>query len=176
MDSSPPNSPPYFFLRLLESTTQPFVAVDCDFRIILTNPAFEGMTGFTGDELRQKTIIELTPGPWRETGDRIVESLRNGGRSVRYEKEYFRKDGSAVPVEVVLDVDRDDDQEVRGFFAFVSDITERKAVASALTESEKRFRKLYDEAPSVITRLIPKGGSSVSTAANARCSAIHVRR
>ena len=132
---------------MLESTTQPFVAVDRDFRIVLTNPAFEELTGFTADELSQKTIIELTPGPWRDANDRIVAGLRSGGRSVRYEKEYFRKDGSVVPVEIVLDVDRDDNGEVRGFFAFVSDITERKAVASALIESERRFRNLYDEAP-----------------------------
>ena len=147
MDSSPPKSALYLFSRLLESSTQPFVAVDRDFRIVLTNPAFEELTGFSADELRQKTIIDLTPGPWRETGDRIVAGLRHGGRSVRYEKEYFRSDGSVVPVEVVLDIDRDDTGEVRGFFAFVLDITERKAVASALIESEQRFRKLYDDAP-----------------------------
>ena len=52
-----------------------------------------------------------------------------------------------VPVEVVLDIDRDDQGEIRGYFAFVSDISERKAVEDALKESELRFRKLYDEAP-----------------------------
>ena len=34
-----------------------------------------------------------------------------------------------------------------GFFAFVTDASERKAVERALKESERRFRKLYDEAP-----------------------------
>ncbi len=55
--------------------------------------------------------------------------------------------GRSVPVEIVLDADRDDRGGIRGYFAFVSDISERKAVETALKESERRFRKLYDEAP-----------------------------
>jgi len=131
----------------MESTAQPFVAVDAQFRFVLTNPAFETLTGYRIDELSALTVMDLTPGRWRGANERLIEKLRSSGRSVRFEKEYFRKDGSVVPVEIVLDVDRDDQGEIRGYFAFVSDISERKAVESALKESELRFRKLYDEAP-----------------------------
>ena len=147
MESSPPNSPTYFFLRLLESTGQPFVAVDADLRFLLVNPAFEKLTGFTAAELQDLTIADLTPERWREIRERQVARMLEGDRSIRFEKEYYRKDGTIVPVEVVLDADRDDRGRIRGFFAFVTDITERKAVETALKESERRFRKLYDEAP-----------------------------
>ena len=157
MDSSPPSSPAYYFARFLESTTQPFVAVDLNYRFVLTNPAFQEMTGFSADELREMTVIELTPGPWRDAADRIVDRLLNVGRSIRYEKEYYRKDRSIIPVEIVVDVDRDETGKVRGYFAFVSDITERRAVASALIESEQRFRELYDEAPFGYHEIDPEG-------------------
>ena len=147
MHPSPPNSPTYFFLRLLESTAQPFVAVDADFRIILANPAFERLTGFDGVELHAMTIVDLTPESFRAVNERHVDRLKRGADSIRFEKEYYRKDGSVVPVDVVLDADRDERGKVRGYFAFVSDISERRAVETALKESERRFRKLYDEAP-----------------------------
>ena len=147
VDSSPPNSPTFFFLRLLESTAQPFVAVDTQYRFVLTNPAFEKLIGYCFDELREMTVIDLTPGHWRDAHLRHIERLQKEGRSVRFEKEYCRKDGSVVPVEVVFDVDRDEEGEIRNYFAFVTDITDRKAVENALKNSEKRFRELYDEAP-----------------------------
>ncbi len=147
MDSSPPNSPTSFFLRLLESTAQPFVAVDSEYRFLLTNQAFERLTGFRSAELREMIVTDLIPGRRRSVNERHVDRLRSLGASARFEKELLRKDGASIPVEVVLDVDRDESGEIRGFFAFVSDITERKAVENARRQSERRFRKLYDEAP-----------------------------
>ena len=147
MNYPPADAQTRFFFRLLESTAQPFVAVDLDLRFVLTNPAFEALTGFSGEELRGMTVGEITPARWRESGLRALDQLRETGRSVRYEKEYRRKDGSFVPVEAVVDVDRDDSGEVRGYFSFVTDASERKQAEDALRESEARFRRLYDEAP-----------------------------
>jgi len=137
----------WFFFRLLESSAQPFVAVDLDLRFVLTNPAFEALVGYPGDELRGMTVGELTPERWRESGLKALERLHATGESTRYEKEYIRKDGSLVPVEAVVDVDKDDSGRIRGYFSFVTDNTDRKAAERALRESEGRFRKLYDEAP-----------------------------
>ena len=157
METSAPNSPSYFFLRLLESTAQPFVAVDAEYRFLLVNPAFEQLTGFTAAELQDLTVVDLTPEHMRGLSDRQIERLQAGGRSIRFEKEYYRKDGTTVPVEIVLDADRDERGRIRGFFAFVSDISERKAVEDALKDSERRFRKLYDEAPFGYHEIDPDG-------------------
>jgi len=147
VELSPPHSPTDLFLRLLESTVQPFVVADAERRVILTNPAFEELTGFSADDLRGMTINDLTPEPLRAADAHQLERLHDEGRSIRFEKEYVRKDGSTVPVEIVLDVDRDDRGSLRGYFAFVTDLSERKAVENQLRESERRFRKLFDEAP-----------------------------
>jgi len=147
VDLSPPNSPTFSFSRLIESTAQPFAAADANFRFTLTNPAFERLTGFTAAELREMNVADLTPRRRREAIGRQAARLRGVGESIRFEQELSRKDGATVAVEVVLDFDRDEAGAVRGFFAFVTDISERKAVENALRESERRFRKLYDEAP-----------------------------
>ncbi|WP_435006748.1 PAS domain-containing sensor histidine kinase [Tundrisphaera lichenicola] len=136
-----------FFFRLIESTAQPFVAVDMDLRFVLVNPAFSEMVGYLPEELVGMTIADITPERWIEPGRKALAELLRTGHSVRYEKEYRRKDGRIVPVEAVVDLDRDEDGQIRGYYSFVTETTERKLAEFALRESEERFRRLYDEAP-----------------------------
>jgi PAS domain S-box-containing protein len=111
------------------------------------NPAFEELTGYSLEELQGLTLDRLTPERWHETGRTIRDGVRATGLSARYEKEYRRKDGALVPVEVLAELDRDEHGDPIGFSAFITDISERKQVECALRASEERFRLLYDEAP-----------------------------
>src|SRR6185437_10592312 len=86
----------------------------------------------------------ITPERWHAPGRAILERVRASGVSTRYEKEFRRKDGTLVPVEVLADLERG---EPIGFTGVVTDIAERKQVENALRVSEERFRRLYDEAP-----------------------------
>jgi len=147
VNHTPADAQTRFFFRVLESASQPFVAVDLDLRFVLVNPAFETLTGYSADELRAMTVAEITPDRWQGPGLQALERLHSSGRSVRYEKEYLRKDGSLIAVEAVVDVDRDESGEIRGYFSFVTDASERKQAERALRDSEERFRRLYDEAP-----------------------------
>jgi PAS domain S-box-containing protein len=105
------------------------------------------LVGYSSAELNQLTLLELTPEsghqPMREALGRVLAS----GRPGRYEKIYRRKDLSLIPVEVAVDLDRDDEGIPVGYYAFVTDLVQRKAVETALRESEERFRRLYDDAP-----------------------------
>ncbi|WP_435017898.1 PAS domain S-box protein [Tundrisphaera sp. TA3] len=147
----------WFLSRLLASTAQPFSAVDLGFHFVLANPAFEALTGYAAAELATMTISEITPERWRRSGEMALEQLRATGQAVRYEKEYIRRDGAIVPVEVVVDLDRDENGEPRGYFAFVTDISERKKTELALIASEEQFRRLYDEAPFGYHEIDPEG-------------------
>src|SRR5262249_54444103 len=62
-------------------------------------------------------------------------------------KEYRRLDGTPVPVDVLIELDRDPQGEPTGFTTFITDITDHREVECALRLSEERFRLLYDEAP-----------------------------
>ena len=61
-----------------------------------------------------------------------MEELRRTGLPVRYEKEYFRKDGSRVPIELLVHLAKDHRGQPGYHYAFITDITERKRAAEAL--------------------------------------------
>lgn len=131
----------------LARTPQPFAAVDFGGQLVSVNRAFMELTGYNAAELETMTLSDLTPVCWHSSMMETLAAVRASGKSTRYEKEYRRKDGRLVPIEALVDLDRDENDVAVGFYAFVTDISERKQVEVALRESEERFRRLYDEAP-----------------------------
>jgi two-component system NtrC family sensor kinase len=135
------------FGRLVDRSAQACVAADMEGRLQRVNRAFEELVGYKAEELADLQIADITPERWWAVGQEALARLRETGQAVRYEKEYRRKDGRIIPVEVAVDLDRGDDGIPRGYFAFITDIQGRKQAERALLESEDRFRRLYDEAP-----------------------------
>ena len=62
-------------------------------------------------------------------------------------KNYRHKNGSLVPVELMVDVFRDDADKPVGLYAFITDISDRVRAEEAVRDSEQRYHQLYDEAP-----------------------------
>jgi PAS domain S-box-containing protein len=68
--------------------------------IVEANEAFLRMLQYDREDLVSGAVrwTDLTPAEWRERDDRAVTELKMTGTSQPFEKEYFRKDGSRVPV------------------------------------------------------------------------------
>lgn len=133
--------------RLLDQSAQPFAILDFECRFLRVNRAFEELTGYSADELYRLSVREITTEPSMRFTLGAIENMSDDSRPQRYDKEYVRKDGSRVPVSVTAQIHHDEDGVARGYFAFVTDTTERVRAEEALRESEHRFRMLYDEAP-----------------------------
>ena len=134
-----------------------WVSGDGDGNILDSNETFRRMLGYTEAELRGLTFPQITPERWHE-----VERVRRAGDPARasptwvFEKEYLRKDGSVVPVEIRSFIDYLDGRPVK-ISAIVRDVTERKQAEELLRTSEERYRLLADNALDVVWTMSLEG-------------------
>ena len=130
--------------RLVDSNIIGICIWDFEGRIIEANEAFLHMVGYSRDDLvsRRMRWPELTPTEWAAADERAVAELRATGSCKTFEKEYFRKDGSRVPV--LLGAATFGESQDQGV-AFVLDLTERKRAEEDLRESERRYRETQME-------------------------------
>ena len=134
------------YRRLHESMTEAFVSVDIAGRMTEFNPAFQALLGYTAEELRQKTYVDLTPQKWHASEARVVtEQVLLRGYSEVYEKEYRRKDGTIFPVELRAFLIRDANDQPSAMWAIVRDITERKLAEQALCEVNDQLERRVQE-------------------------------
>ena len=124
------------YRRLIESMRDAYASVDMSGRLTEFNPAFEALLGYTADELSNLTYLDLTPQKWHALEARIVaEQVLAQGYSEVYEKEYRRKDGTILPIELRTFLIRDVHGEPASMWAIVRDITRRKLAEAALREA-----------------------------------------
>ncbi|WP_354682374.1 ATP-binding protein [Cupriavidus necator] len=111
-------------------------------RIIEANDAFLRIVGCEREDLVSGSLrwTDLTPPEWLDRDVRQwLPELERTGRLQPFEKEYFRKDGSRVPVLIgVASFEKGGNQGV----AFVLDLSERKRAEAEARESERRYREI----------------------------------
>jgi len=133
------------YRHLYETMQDSFVAVDMEGRITACNGAYLSLTGYARDELFRMTYLELTPAGWLAAEQEIVRrQIIPRGYSDLYEKEYIRKDGTVVPVELRTVLEKDAEGRPVFMWAVIRDISDRKRAEGALRESEHKFRELFE--------------------------------
>ena len=134
------------YRRLFEGMLDGYVRTDLDGKIQEFNAAYQKMHGYSKEELLSMTYMDLTPEKWRSMEAEIMEkqTLANG-YSELYEKEYRRKDGTLVPIELRAYLERDEDNKPIGYWVIAREISNRKASEKALRNSELKYRRLSEQ-------------------------------
>lgn len=136
------------FRRVMQSNMIGIFFYESSGTITEANDAFLRMVGYTSQDVRAAALnwARMVPEEYAPLVRDALEQLRLRGACGPIEKEYFRKDGTRVPV-LFGGAALDDDY--RSGVAFVFDITERQKVRQRLATSERRFREFMDNSPAV---------------------------
>jgi len=121
--------------RLVDSNIIGVLISDLEGQILESNDAFLKLVGYSREDLVSGQIrwTDLTPTEWQAASEQAVAQIKATGASEVFEKEYFRKDGSRVPVLVGGAALEGTSAQI---VAFVLDLTERKRAEGKLRESE----------------------------------------
>ncbi|MGB9182104.1 MAG: PAS domain S-box protein [Pyrinomonadaceae bacterium] len=123
------------FRGIYESSLDAIVYANLDGEFVDFNRAFERLTGYTRAELLSGVHYnDLTPQEYQEIGNRCVERMFETDEPQEYEKEYFRKDGTRVPVSLSIFIVRESSNKPAGMAAIIKDISERKKIETEVKE------------------------------------------
>ncbi len=129
---------------LFEQAVDGIVVLDTEGRAVEANPSFARMLGRTIDEVLQLHVWDWDPNLDPEA---VRRSLGAGHISQsRFQARMLRVDGGEVEVDVSVNIVASGGQSLA--FCVARDITEQKRAEAALLESEERFRRVVESAPS----------------------------
>ena len=132
------------FGRILEESLNEIYVFDANtLKFLQVNSGARENLGYTIDELRELTPLDLKPEYTLDSFSKLLAPLRSGKeRIVRFETKHRRKDRSMYDVEAHLQLSSY--QKRPAFVAIILDITSRKRTEDALRQSEERFRELAE--------------------------------
>ena len=110
---------------------------DYNGRFLATNRVFQTMVGYTEEELRSVTFLDVTHEDYREANRALITELVEGKRrQFQIEKKYQRKDGSLIWVSNNVSLVPGTERVARFIMALSEDITQRKRAEEGLQRSE----------------------------------------
>jgi PAS domain S-box-containing protein len=126
-------------------------------RFLAANSAYQKMSGYTEEELRTFTFLELTHEDYRESNWQLITELLEGKRrQFQIEKQYWRKDGRVIWVSNNVSLVPGTDRMPRFLMALSEDITERKRTEATLRRTQAELAQ--------VTRIASLGEMTASIA------------
>ena len=133
------------YRRLYETTQDGIMARDLQGRTIDCNIAYAKMLGYTKKELKNLAVQYLLPEKWHGQREEIVKKVLQTRRSIVFEREYQRKDGSVFPASVRTWRLTDGKGKAIGIWSIVRDITEQKTSQKNLEKAADVLKKIIEE-------------------------------
>lgn len=119
--------------------------ISTETRLLQINASFCRMIGYTEEELIGQSVVEIThPDDRASTAAEIRQLLEGKKDHYTIEKRYFSKTGEIVWCRVGVSALRETDGNLKHFIGTVENITESRAAAEQLRESEERFREMAE--------------------------------
>jgi PAS domain S-box-containing protein len=124
------------FRKLFDSNTIGIVISDLSGNSLEANDGYLDMLGFTSEELLAGKVDwkDLTPAEYLGRDQIAIEELQRTGIASPWEKEFFRKDGTRVPVLIGVAMLKASEGSV---IAYIVDLTERQRLEERFLQAQK---------------------------------------
>ena len=130
--------------------------VSMDKRFLSCNRAFCDFLGYSEDEIKQKTIADVTFPEDADIGMADMRAIATGEKKNSVvQKRYVRKDGKVVWGDVCINVVRNSQGKPMYFLAIIQDITERIKNEKELAEAQRLYRELFENVNIGVLRSTP---------------------
>ncbi len=133
------------YRRLYETSQDGIMARDLQGKMINCNQAYIKMLGYSKRELENLTPQQILPEKWHKQREQVIKEVIDTGRSIVFEREYKRKDGSIFPASVRTWRLRDDNGKTVGIWSIVRDITEQKKMQDELKKYNDYLKEIVEE-------------------------------
>ncbi|MDX1410558.1 MAG: PAS domain S-box protein, partial [Nitrospirales bacterium] len=140
------------FRAIVEAAEDAIILSDKKGNILSWNSAAQKMFGYAQEEIVGKPLTLLMPSRYREAHQQGIEraqltgELRVVGRTVEFHG--LNNNGEEFPIE--LSLSRSEFTGEIFYCGIIRDIRERKRTEETIREGERRFRAIYDQAPTGI--------------------------
>lgn len=139
--------------QAVQSIGDVVIIANPDKYILYVNKAFENLYGYSADEIIGKHISFLLPeSAMPNEIDLILEKADSEG-VWRGETIRIRKDGTPVIVHLTVTPILNEQNKPFAYVSVARDLTEKKALESALRESEEKFRTLVESMDDIVYTL-----------------------
>ncbi|HYF02231.1 MAG TPA: PAS domain S-box protein, partial [Patescibacteria group bacterium] len=143
------------YKAVVDNLNEGIIITDEHDKITFVNHRMEELADYSLQELLHQPVDNLILK--REDLEIILKRRmqdRLGGIRDKYTEQLLRKDGAIIWVEISAAPYLDSSGKIIGSIGVFSDITQRVAAEEAMRQSEEKYRKLINNAPVGITRLL----------------------
>jgi PAS domain S-box-containing protein len=128
---------------VFENSAVGVALTDLNGRFIATNLVYQRMLGYTEDELRQLTLLDITHEESIEASRMLIGELLDRKRQqFQIEKQYRRKDGQPVWVRNNVSIVPGTERVPQFLMAISEDVTQRKLSEEALARARSELAKV----------------------------------
>jgi PAS domain S-box-containing protein len=124
-------------VAIVSSSTDAIISKTLDGVITSWNAAAERIFGYTASEMIGQPVFKLIPEELHDSERFILEELRKGNAVEFSESERVRKDGTRIWISLSVSPVRDQAGGIIGAASIKRDVTERKAVAEHLRDTQR---------------------------------------
>jgi len=145
--------------NIIENAAEGIYQISPEGRIITANPAAARILGYDSPEELISTITDVGSQiyAYSEDRDKAVELMRKYGFIKDYNVRCRRKNGSLIWVSFNVHIVRDDQGSILYNEGTSQDITARKQAEEALSNSQKKYRNIFENATEGIFQSTPEG-------------------